>query len=60
MVKFSHLLFDKSLHGLGKDWGRNGLTSFGRQFLMTSYITYSLGNRRPKVVFTANGRSKRT
>ena len=28
MDKFSDLLFEKLLHGLGMDWARTGVTSF--------------------------------
>ena len=56
MVKLSDLLVDKSLHGLGTDWARTGVTSFGRQFDfydVTYHIRHcNVDNSRGNVVFT--------
>ena len=50
MVKFSDIVVDKSLYGLGTDW----LTSFGRQFDFHDVIYHipscNVDNRWPDVV----------
>ena len=58
MVKFSDLLFDKSLHGLDTDWRDVIRRRFDFHDVIYHIQPCNVDDTRRNVVFTTSGRSK--